>query len=52
MGNTRQLLDELRLYDFVLTLTDLLPKYIHYILKENMNTKHGVIYINLHYYKS
>lgn len=51
MGNRRQLLDELRLYDIVLILTHLLSKYFHYILKENVNIKQRVIYINSHYYK-
>lgn len=45
MGNKRQLLDELRVYDFVLILTHLLPKYFPYILKENINTKQTVTYL-------
>lgn len=45
MGNKRQLLDELRVYDFVWISTHLLPKYFPYILKENINTKQRVTYL-------
>lgn len=45
MGNNRQLLDELRVHDFVLILTHLLPKYFPYILKENINTIQRVTYL-------